>query len=153
MTMSVKRRDTLVGNLQASLKKVFNCVPIKETWTSGQIAHELTRKKLSIGTVSVVGCLNNLKKNKLVLEPSVGCFKQIECKTMAVKRKVQAIKELTQEQISNPLASLSKAILDLSDVKTNLEMALLDVEDYMEKAEIKVEKLTQLQNLLKSIGE
>ncbi len=146
MVMTIKRRDSAIGNLQTSLRKVFECVPIQEDWSAAQITHELARKHQSIGSTSVVGSLNALKKSKLVVEPKSGYFKQIECRKMPAKKKIPAT--VTPE---TPLFTLRDILNKVDNLKMELEVAVLEVEEYIETSNKKVEKLDQLQSLLKSI--
>lgn len=158
MVMTTAKQQMLINNMQTVLRKVFDCVPIQEIWSATQIMNEITRKKQSIGTTAIMGCLNSLKHSKLIMEPSPGHFKRVECKLVSVKTKtskptIKLVKHKEEKFMSNPVDKLHIILAKLDDTRSELETTILEVEEYVEKYDTKLDKLTQLQNLLKGIND
>jgi hypothetical protein len=156
-------------------KKVYEAVPIAESWSVKQILSEMFRVTRSQADHKIVnGCIKSLIDSGLVYEPINGQYQRAQVKEKAiepekiplkiVKEKgiemdVTIKKEPDIENNSNPidvLGKLSSRLLsvnrDIKKIADDIDSAAISVQEQLEESEGKSEKLKQLQQLLKSLG-
>ena len=153
--------DRAVRGLTSISHKVYNCVPISEPWDKSKINSELRRCGTNQPPKVVDGCLNGLKSMKLIKEPKQGHFIKISASNHVV-----AIKELdymaghTQEDnkkqestMRDPIEIIEELTAKMDSLKSDMDAAALEISEYFEKSKKDLEKMHQLQILLKAINE
>lgn len=163
--MKQSKIDRIVKNLTSISKKVYDCVPILEEWSKSQIKGELMRVGGNQNSRVVDGCLDGLKKSGLIKEPRVGYFIQITA-SAPVSIKQQDFTEMSVSQKTNekpqeaamcdqvdPVAIIENLTAKMDELKADFEEAAIKISDYVEQSKKSVEKMQQLQMLLKSISD
>ena len=166
--MNQQKFDQIYRGLSEQAKKVYDCIPIAESWTPAQIMGELHRRSVSLGDFRVVmGCVNSMLDAGIVVEVSRGLFKRevirpkCDQKEQVVKpQKELEMKQVTMENAQKPLAvsiigpieRLSLLASRLRDLATDMENSAIELAEQAEKNDSETAKMRQLQALLKSLG-
>lgn len=74
--ISRARLDVLLSGLGASPKKVYDVVPMAESWPISKVISEMQRVGISIDYRVVGGCLDTLVRAGLICEPKRGEFRR-----------------------------------------------------------------------------
>lgn len=152
--------------LSVNCKKVYDAVPISEPWSTSYILSEIQRKSSYTSNARVLtGSLNTLKASGLVREVSPGLFVRTAIKTAVAQAEestetTEEEKEETmpqqktvgqKEQASaiDLLAGIAKSLRTLAG---DIETAALAIEEGHAKSTEEVQKLRQLQALLKGLA-
>lgn len=85
MSMSLARFNQLHSGLSSAAQKVYEVVPIAESWTSKRINVELQRCQINMNPQIVAGCLDTLLRTGLVVEPVRGEFRREKVREAAAK--------------------------------------------------------------------
>ncbi len=155
--MNQQKFDQVHRGLSEQAKKVYDCIPIAESWTPAQIMGELHRRSVSLGDFRVVmGCVNLMLDAGIVVEASRGLFKRetIRPKQEQVtkpKKEIE-VKQQTPVAAIDPLDRLSSIASRLRDLATDMENAAIELAGQAEKNETETAKMRQLQAILKSLG-
>lgn len=75
--MRASRRDVLLGGQTAMARKVYEAVPIQETWTVARIMAELSRLTYQMPVRNVQGALRALVEAGLIREPERESYKRV----------------------------------------------------------------------------
>lgn len=166
--MNASRLASILNNLHTPERKIYDAVPIQDTWTTAQILGEINRKGGGISHISIGGTLNNLKKRGIIKEPIRGYFQKVEVKAKVKKEPVtqqkttanstptQSEPEKNGNVVFDILMELSeraeKVELSTTQLKADIETAALKVADMFQDATAKSEKLVQLQAILKGLS-
>ncbi len=158
--MNQQKFDQVHRGLSEQAKKVYDCIPISESWTPAQIMGELHRRSVSLGDFRVVmGCVNLMLDAGIVVEASRGLFKREtirpkqEQKEQVTKPKKEIeVKQQTPVAAISPLDRLSSIASRLRDLATDMENAAIELAGEAEKNEAETAKMRQLQAILKSLG-
>jgi len=76
--MTPSKYKKTLDSQTAIARKIFECTPIAEAWSSNKIVSEMTRvygTRTDLRTVE--GCLDSLKNDGLVKEPERGAFQRV----------------------------------------------------------------------------
>lgn len=172
--MNQHKFDAVYRGLTTQAKKVYECVPISESWTPAQIMGELHRRNISMNDRHVVmGCLNSMIACGIVNEVPRGEFRRevIRPKYEAKEQVIEAI-EPTEELEVKKSASIPNhtqssaapvaepSALDLLGefaqrlriLADDAERIAIAIAGQAEKNDAETAKLRQLQALLKSLG-
>jgi hypothetical protein len=168
--ISKTRFKQLYNTLNAPVKKVYDGVPLSAAWTSTQIIGEISRLGYSMrDPKAILGCLDTLKRQGLIMEPTRGSFIRVEIKetsTIEVQKPIEETREKIMA-ISKPTTQLKQSNLDrlinLSDkanglaaqmkaMANELENVALDIESEIQENLTSAQKLKQLQDLLKGMA-
>jgi len=152
-------------------RKVFEAVPIQEAWTASQIKNALHNNEASGADLHVIrGCLRELKESGLIREPENGLFRRNEIKTAIDHHKeipmtrttslksvdapeVQKTSLERMSELSAHLKTLGESFnTALQSIATQLEDVALSIEQEREHNSVNLDKLKQLQSLLKSLS-
>lgn len=163
MLSPVKYQERL-KNLSAIAAKVYAAVPASEPWSMSYINSELQRTGgITRDTRLLHGCLNSLKLAGLISEPERGVF--IRVPVRADKPKTQS--ERTQQPTTtednkmsasaaktprNPLTILNELAAKCKTLQDEIELAALEIDEYVTAKDGDAAKLKQLQTLLKSLS-
>lgn len=172
MSMSQTRFDAIFSGQTSIAKKVYEAVPIAESWTTRKIMAEMQRLGISQDQRTVAGCLENLRKSGLVNELMKGEFRREGIKEIGIKAVEQKEKEPAVVTIAKPpIAILTTAPLSpmdilgalavraanlagmASELASDISDAAIDVQQHIENNDADTKKLKQLQSILKSIGQ
>jgi len=168
--MNQQKFEAVYRGLTTQAKKVYECVPIAEPWTPGQIMAELHRKNISMNDRHVVmGCLNSMITAGIVIEGPRGEFRREAIRPKCeFKEQVFESNEPTEESevkhaaptTNKPATNEANALDLLGDFAQRLRAMADDAEriaiviaDQAEKNEAETSKLRQFQAFLKSLGQ
>lgn len=166
--MNAGRHKSVINNLTGVARKVFDAVPIKESWTKAQIAAEIRRiSGAGVDTKVIDGCLNTLTGTGVIKEVVRGVFQRVDV-TQNKEKKADVIEAVKCEAVSpaqceavrqspivilEHIANKMRAFSALAaDLVQNIEDAAIEIEQLLDESEGKNEKLKQLQQLLKSLS-
>jgi hypothetical protein len=79
--MNEAKFQSVFRNVSEQAKKVYNAVPISESWSSSQIMAELARTNRSTEHRVVLGCLASLREVGLIKESATGLWIRTEVRT------------------------------------------------------------------------
>ena len=161
--MNNGRFQSIYNGLPQNLKKVYDVVPLQDSWGEVMILAELSRLGLSYsGEKSMVGVLNRLKEAGLIKETESGKFRKEEvtekvskeAKAFSLtvgKKEVMVIKEpKTPMFILNDLAMQAVQLSNLcKKLASDIESAAINIDDHIAFTSKDSLKLKQLQDLLK----
>lgn len=158
--MNQQKFDQIYRGLSEQAKKVYECIPISESWSPAQIMSELHRRSISLGDFRVVmGCVNLMLDSGIVLEAPRGSFKREtirpkqEPKNQFINPKKETlVKQPTTPEAIGPLDRLSAFASRLRDLATDMENAAIELASQAERNDAETAKMRQLQALLKSLG-
>lgn len=168
--MNKSKFDSAFRGMTMQAKKVYECVPIVESWAPAQIMSELHRRNISMSDMHVVlGCLNSMIDVGIVVEIPRGKFKReairpkCEVKPFADPA-IQTIQEPKLNKTvtepgpaptpatSNPLDLLGNLAQRLRALADDAEQIAMAIAGQAEKNDAETAKMRQLQALLKSLG-
>ncbi len=162
--ISQSRFEQRFKSMTAIAQKVYAAVPMVEPWSPSFICSEMQRLGSSTRDSRVVeGCLNTLKEAGLVLEPSRRVFIRSPIKPDPIipPQKDQAMTnaitltasktDKTEKKSRAPIAILSELATRLKKLSDDMEIAALEIDDYITSKDADAEKLKQLQVLLNSL--
>lgn len=162
--LSPTRYEERLRNLTPTARKVFDAVPISEPWSSTYIQSEMSRLGTRPGGTDILmGCLNSLKQAGLVEEPERGQFIRARVRPAKTEKDPQPAAEKApmptpQKPEAKPAAPTSAIDLLAGIAKSmralagEIETAALAIEEGQAKAGEEVQKLRQLQALLKGLA-
>lgn len=169
--LSQTRFKQLHNTLNAPVKKVYEAVPLSESWTTTQIIAEVSRLGYSMrDSKAIIGCLDTLKRHGLITEPERGSFVRVEVretvthntfdkfleetkeKTMATSKPVTQIKQSNLDRLISLSEKASGLALQMKSLASDLENVSLEIEAEIQENVISAQKLKQLQELLKGVA-
>lgn len=152
-----KQRQKLAG--QSGLaQKVYQHVPIQEAWTGSEIAKAMARASGSqVDGRTLLGCLGCLKDSGLVREVGSLRFQRTTISQPITPKPKEAmpapqkpeVKPAAPTSAIDLLAGIAKSMRALAG---EIETAALAIEEGQAKADEDVQKLRQLQALLKGLA-
>lgn len=178
LTMNESRFNAVYRGLSEQAKKVYQAVPLTESWSVAQIMSELARTSGQREHRVVTGCLSSLRDVGLVRELAGGQWVRVEVRAKVATTHVEpempqppkqepqkepempAINTKPAPQQSNvtPLeriGGLSSQVLgiiqSLHQLAADIEATALEVEEQIEKIQKDSARLKQLQELLKGL--
>lgn len=166
--MTPQRLQAQLSGQSSVAKKVYEVVPIQDAWPHGKIyatLNEITRSTMDMRIFR--GCLNSLKESGLVREPMKDFFqkspikekKEMEMQTLAPISTIskpasgahgQTLSE--QKSASDPIDLLSTLSSRLRSLADDLDGAAIAIGDGIAESSKNLEKLKQLQSILKSLS-
>lgn len=162
--MNAARLMEAERHISAQARKVLECVPLQEAWTTEQINSEIGRRGMRMDKSAVLGCLGSLKDAGLVREPSQQQFVRVfvQPPLTVVKEEPKLAIAAFEEKASGssdpalkgltPLETFAFVAGALRALATDIENTALEVESLLAEANAKVEKFRQLQELLKGLA-
>jgi hypothetical protein len=158
--MNYARMQSIVSGLTGMASKVYDAVPIRESWTMPQISAELGRHGMTYGHAQVQGCLRSLKEQGLILE-SGGQFQRIQ-----QRQRLAAVHTPPQQEENMPAPKTSDPVANLAEIAATLreqgwllmakadavDAASIEAAEAIESSGEDGAKLRQLQALLKDIS-
>ncbi len=163
MLSPVKYQERL-KNLSAIAAKVYAAVPASEPWSMSYINSELQRTGgITRDTRLLHGCLNSLKLAGLISEPERGVFIRVPVRADKPKTQSEPTHQIqtTEDQKMpapaaktprNPLAILNELAAKCKTLQDEIELAALEIDEYVAAKDGDAAKLKQLQTLLKSLS-
>lgn len=142
-------------------QKVYAAVPCAAPWSVSYIHSEMQRLGSSTRDVRIVqGCLNSLKDAGLIQEASKGLFVRTQIKPNPVADSTPQEQPVTQQQqipakqkpLRTPLVILNDLAAKCKALQDEIEMAALEIDEYVTAKDGDAAKLKQLQTLLKSLS-
>ncbi|WP_281687870.1 hypothetical protein [Pseudomonas citronellolis] len=169
--MTPTRQQSLLRAQTALARKVYDVVPIQSPWTPLQIKGALAAGGHSSAELSVIrACLNDLKEAGLIREADRQMYLRTDVRTppqqkdQPMPQVVTSIKPAAKASSASPiellgdLASQLKTLGEEFSAKAQalaarVEEAALTIEQGLEANAANLEKVRQLQTLLKSLAE
>ncbi|MBS6039967.1 MAG: hypothetical protein KIC53_21545 [Pseudomonas sp.] len=163
--MNESRQQQMLAGQSALARKVFQIVPIQEHWAVSDIYGAVRAQGTSADTRTIRRCLGELKDAGLIREPVNSHFQRIAPPAKPQKENAMP-KESTQKVVAikkpgplDALASLSSEVMDMAEdfgrrmkgLSARIEEVALSVEADREDNAEQLEKLKQLQSILKSL--
>ncbi|PQV50991.1 hypothetical protein [Paraburkholderia sp. BL21I4N1] len=162
--MTPAKYQSALNAQSAIAKKVLEMVPIQEAWSRNEIASNMRRVTKSSPDVAVLdGCIARLKDAGLIRERQTGLYQRVEIREreiiqVATAKAVES-GSLAVESAKSPidiLSSLSERARQLATsivmLASDIETAALTIEQGSAESNANLEKLRQLQALLKSLS-
>ncbi|MFM0210431.1 hypothetical protein PQQ96_23800 [Paraburkholderia sediminicola] len=161
--MTPAKYQSALNAQSAIAKKVLEMVPIQEAWSRNEIASNLRRVTKSSPDVAVLdGCLVRLKDAGLIRERQTGLYQRVEIREREVLHVATEISVEHIEVVSAPakspidiLSALSERVRTVATsmlvLASDIETAALTIEQANAESNANVDKLRQLQALLKSL--
>lgn len=151
--MTPGRFAQLARGLNGVARKVLEAVPIQESWTAAQINTELHRVGARMDHSTLEGCLERLRRIKLVSEPSPGMFTRVQVR---VSTRPDPDDEFDEEDTvtnltTTPFDKLAQLTQQMRDLAKALEDVALEIQAEIEREQNKTAKLRQLQAALKEL--
>ena len=154
--------------LSVNCKKVYDAVPISEPWSTSYILSEIQRLCSYTSNMRVLtGSLQALKASGLVQEPQKGLFLRTPIKPGKNESEAEPIEAAKQSEPTtkeekpmptpqktprNPMAILSELATRCKALADEIEIAALEIDEYVAAKDVDAGKLKQLQTLLKSLS-
>ena len=157
------------NGLSAIAKKVYEAVPIKDSWEKHKIILELQRLHPSVRDQhTILGCLDTLVRSGLVNQLENGTFRREHVETAASLRAAldkeiglpEKMKktEVQEDQAVSPIEKITrlqqmaaKIIEDVKAMSDAIETVAIEVEMQFSERDAESQKLKQLQALLKGL--
>ena len=165
--MTPEKCNSLMQGQTAIAKKVFECVPSEEPWRTFQIMAELKRRTGSTADMRIVqGCLRDLADSGVIRKSGSELYQRVsvvakpvqkpEEKTVAAVKEVKVSANVSPIEVLGELAGEVTALAvdvekRLKKIASRIEEAALTIEQQREADSAGMEKLRQLQNLLKGL--
>lgn len=165
--MTPEKCVALMQGQSAIAKKVFDCVPTEEPWRTFQIMAELKRMTGSSADMRIVqGCLRDLADSGLIRRSGSELYQRTAITTKTSQKteesSMPAVKEVKAAPVATPIEILGELAGEISTLATDvnqrlkkiagrIEEAALTIEQQRETDAAGMEKLRQLQNLLKGL--
>lgn len=175
--MSPAKAASLLNGQTSIARKMFEFVPIADEWTEAQVAGEMRRVTGSSPDLKVVrGCLRDLADSGLIRRRN-DKFRRAAApeKTQQKESEMPAAKAVTTLQlkpaakpepqvapspieilgdIAGSIVELSKGVaVQLQQLASRVEEAAIQIEQGQEANAANLQKLKQLQQLLRSLGD
>jgi hypothetical protein len=162
--MTPAKYQSALNSQSAIAKKVLEMVPIQEAWSRNEIASSLRRVTKSSPDVAVLdGCLIRLKDVGLIRERQPGLYQRVEIREREVLHVAAEMKGETKDVANAPAKSPIDILSGLSEraramatsivmLASDIETAALTIEQGNAESNANLEKLRQLQALLKSLA-
>ncbi|MFM0256083.1 hypothetical protein [Paraburkholderia sediminicola] len=162
--MTPAKYQSALNSQSAIAKKVLEMVPIQEAWSRNEIASNLRRVTKSSPDVAVLdGCLIRLKDAGLIRERQTGLYQRVEIREREVLHVATEMKGEGKEAVGAPAKSPIDILSGLSEraramatsiviLASDIETAALTIEQGNAESNANLEKLRQLQALLKSLA-
>lgn len=165
--MNASKVEVAEKGLSGIARKVYEVVPVQESWKSHQVVQELSRLGSKPDFAVVEGCLASLKEKGLVKETQRGFWQKVKPKEEKAAPAIKLVQD--RSPIPDPyihqtkdvddlarMASIGKQLRDLAKqiemVASVVDSVAISVEERIQKSSDEASKLRQLQQLLKSIG-
>jgi hypothetical protein len=163
--MTPAKYQSALSAQSAIAKKVLEMVPIQDTWSRNEIASHLRRVTKSSPDVAVLdGCLARLKDAGLIREHGQrGLYQRVEIR----EREIVQVPTVKPVESSAPAMESAKSPIDILSglserarslatsiviLASDIETAALTIEQGSAESNANLEKLRQLQALLKSLA-
>lgn len=164
--MNRARFNALYNGMTSVAKKVYEAVPLVESWNHTRVNAELVRLGVNIDHHVLRGCLETLRTAGLVNEVARGEFRReairepkrnnekepAPMKTPATAAKPAPASATPFDKLGNLAAALTQLAAQLEDLASDLTDAAIDIQAQLETNDADLGKLKQLQTLLKSLG-
>lgn len=163
MAISAEKAKIFVEQQSGIVKKVYECVPINESFDAARICVEMKRMGSTPDVSIVKACLIKLKDAGLVAEVVRGMYQRIRVKDEIKKAHAQLTSQQPLEaeqsrQSDDPLDNLAAAALTLRNMSASMsalasaiEDAALQMGERATENSGEVKKLRQLAELIKTL--
>lgn len=148
--MNKKKFAEIYDGMSAQPRDVYDSVPIKASYSIGQIMDDMNRRGVAQSKTVVENCLTMMTKNGLVVQEKAGYF--VRQKIIDDVKKEKQI-EQKPDQKQSPSAILNLMAEKARQLADELEYAAIEIEQEFQNSEAKSEQLKQLKSLLKNIAD
>lgn len=167
--LSPSRFQQLWTGTTITARKVYDAVPMQDSWPISKIFGELARTGINLSYPTVSGCLDSLRKDGLIKESKDG-FRRAPVRQLAALADVaipSTIKEVSMPASQNtaapvskhdPIEALGEVTQRLAAISAELQSlanavteAALDAQAKLEQNEESLKKFEQLRTVLAAI--
>lgn len=157
--MRVSRYEATVRDLSVTARKVFDCVPVQEAWTSFRIGAELKRLGTPKDRRLVDGCLASLVRDGLVEHNAAAdAFRRVEPRVSSPtlnlvpkESEVSSEKPSPMERMAALADRARKLSADMKTLAEDIDAAAVLIDEEIADVGKDTSKLRQLQSLLKEL--
>ncbi|MCG8381821.1 MAG: hypothetical protein MJA28_06335 [Gammaproteobacteria bacterium] len=162
--MNQGRFASKLNNLTKMERKVFDAVPISDTWDSTKIYSELKRQGTTLSIDQINGLLLTLKEQKLIRATSNRQYsRELEVPAPRAAARLISEKDAKPKQPDATPASplellylhaegMRKTLDDLSSLVSGFESAILQIEELLASKDDRQKKLEQFSSLAAELG-
>ena len=154
--MNSARFRELEGNLTGIMRKVFEVVPIQESWDASRILYVLADRGIRQEPKAVMSALNRLSEYGLVVERARGEFQRVKVKEeRANPEKLVAQNNGSKPAAfapSDPMTSLGALAQSLRKIADQLDESAIAIEEKHANTNEQLAKFKQLSGLLREMG-
>lgn len=170
--MTPSRYEALLRDLTAICRKVFDATPISEAWHDAAIMSALRQAGSNVEGSVIRGCLENLRKSGLVIEPNPRHFQRVHkpIRIIPMPTPLPENTATTHRPAAAPVATnmpsksaeparklstldrLSRISLEFRALADELDDIAIQADEDMKAQGQDSETLRQLQKLLGNIG-
>lgn len=150
--MNKKKFTELYDGMTSQPRDVYESVPIKTSYSIGQIMDDMNRRGVAQTKTVVENCLAMMTKNGLIKQQRTGFYirEQVrDAEQMPVVTELQS----NRSSKNSPMQLLNNLAEKARQLAEELDYAAIEIEQEFQNSEAKSEKLKQLQTLLKNIAE
>lgn len=151
-TMNKKKFSELYDGMTSQPRDVYESVPIKTSYSIGQIMDDMNRRGVAQTKTIVENCLTMMIKNGLVKQQKTGFYIREQVRDADVQP-VATEKPINSKSNNSPIQLLNTLAEKARHLAEELEYAAIEIEQEFQNSESKSEKLKQLQALLKGIAD
>lgn len=157
MKLTESRRDELYNVSNGTARKVYDSVPIQETWSTDVINGELMRKGTRVSYKAIQGSLAHLASIGLIKESPKGYFRRIEVRAENKEQETMAANPvLSLPPKKNPFDVLQHKLMNLTRLSDQFKTAIAEVSDELLTLQVHQEeeskKYQKIAELLDAIG-
>lgn len=142
MLSPIKFRTALAG-MTSVAQKVYEAVPIQETWPNSSIHTEMKRRGMSYDYSVLGGCLKTLVQAGLIKESTQGFTR------VAVKQETEKMPKTTSASLPDQLGQLASSLRNVAD---QMDEIALEIEEQLSSNTNAAKKLQALQAALKEVA-
>lgn len=157
--MTPQKQKEKLSSQTSIAQKVFQFVPIQESWTIGQIAesmYRITRSRVDVNVIK--SCLMRMSDAGLLVASAGGVFrvgvKAEVTTTLSAQKEKKTLENKTEHKPTNIsaielLAGIAKSVRALA---SEIEAAAIAIDKARSSDQKQFEQLRQLKDILKGLG-
>lgn len=154
------RVDKILAGESSLARKVYDSVPIRDTWSVAQIINDMRRQHGNTVTKSLVeGCLKALRQRNLIKESRPGFFIRAkvtistkkDTDTVTIRSEKTASTETFTPTEQTPMEKLGVLADMARELSTALDEVAVELDDFLKEKSAENDKLSQLRALIKEL--
>ena len=158
--MTPQKQKEKLSSQTSIAQKVFQFVPIQESWTIGQIAesmYRITRSRVDVNVIK--SCLMRMSDAGLLVASAGGVFTRVGVKaeatnTLSTQKEKKTLENKTEHKPTNisPIELLAGIAKSVRALASEIEAAAIAIDEARSSDQKQFEQLRQLKDILKGLG-